>query len=188
MYETIENTLVGSSTKYYKELKGKKVICVDFDNTICLDEWPNVGPIILNAIKVLKEKTKNGHKLILYTQRTKNYPICCKELKEYAEINGCQLNIEDGPQCDNVDILTPAMDVCKEHGIEFDAYNKNPEWELMTQDNSRKVFADYFIDDHSVGMKYIVIRNSNGEMCKTCDWQFIDEWFVQEGLYKEKVL
>jgi hypothetical protein len=80
------------------------------------------------------------------------------------------------------------MDVCKEHGIEFDAYNKNPEWELMTQDNSRKVFADYFIDDHSVGMKYIIIRNSNGEMCKTCDWQFIDEWFVQEGLYKEKVL
>ena len=65
---------------------------------------------------------------------------------------------------------------------------KNPEWELMTQDYSRKIFADYFIDDHSVGMKYIIIKNSNGEMCKTCDWQFIDEWFVQEGLYEEKVL
>ena len=96
--------------------------------------------------------------------------------------------MENGTQCDNVDILTPAIDICREHGIEFEAYNKNPEWELMTQDYSRKIFADYFIDDHSVGMKYIIIRNSNGEMCKTCDWQFIDEWFVQEGLYKEKVL
>ena len=78
MYETTENTLVGSSNKYFRNLKNKKVICVDFDNTICLDEWPNVGPIILNAIKVLKELTKNGHKLILYTQHTNNYPICCK--------------------------------------------------------------------------------------------------------------
>ena len=58
MYETIENTLVGSSNKYFRNLKNKKVICVDFDNTICLDEWPNVGPIILNAIKVLKELAK----------------------------------------------------------------------------------------------------------------------------------
>ena len=38
MYETIENTLVGSSNKYFRNLKNKKVICVDFYNTICLDE------------------------------------------------------------------------------------------------------------------------------------------------------
>ena len=41
--------------KYYNELNGKKVICVDFDNTICLDEWPYVGPVIEDGIRVLKE-------------------------------------------------------------------------------------------------------------------------------------
>ena len=63
-----------------------------------------------------------------------------------------------------MDILTPAIDICREHGIEFEAYNKNPEWELMTQDYSRKIFADYFIDDHSVGMKYIIMQTLQMEL------------------------
>ena len=87
-----------------------------------------------------------------------------------------------------VDILTPAIEVFTDNGISLYAINENYLWEDITKDNSRKIYADYFIDDHSVGMKYVIIENKFGEKCKVCDWKYIDEWFVQEGLYKNKVL
>lgn len=165
--------------KYYKDLNGKKVICIDFDNTVCLDEWPYIGPVIPEAISVLKELQRNGHKLILFTQRSDTYPICCKELMEYSKDKRISFT---------VDILSDAIQVFRDNGIQLDDTNQNDDWEFLTGDHSRKVFADYFIDDHNVGMKYIIVENKFGEKCKQCDWKFIDEWFVQEGLYKEKVL
>ena len=102
---------------------------------------PNADRMLLadcfgNTVCVGLEAKEND--IIIY------FPVDGELSKEYAEINGCHFNVENGPQCDNVDILTPAIDICREHGIEFEAYNKNPEWELMTQDYSRKIFADYF--------------------------------------------
>ena len=166
---------------YFKLLNNKKVICVDFDNTVCLDEWPYVGPVFEDAIKVLKELIHNGHKLILFTQRSSNYPICCEELKEYSiKEHGMNMGV--------VDILTPCIKLLNDNNIGLSDVNQNTLWEEMTNDNSRKVFADYFIDDHNVGMKYKIITNKFGEQCKACDWNFIDEWFVNEGLYDKKVL
>ena len=37
--------------RYYNKLNGKKVICIDFDNSVCLDEWPYIGPVIEDSIK-----------------------------------------------------------------------------------------------------------------------------------------
>lgn len=176
--------------KYYKELNGKKVICVDFDNTVCLDEWPYIGPVIKDAIKVLKELQKNGHRLILYTQRTAYYPICCKELQEMVDNNKLSIRYRDlasGYSIKTVDILSDAMKVFEDKNIELEDVNMNIRWEGATHDDARKVFADYFIDDHNVGMKYKIVENKFGEKCKVCDWRFIDEWFVSEGLYNEKV-
>lgn len=164
-----------SSEKYYKDLNGKKVICVDFDNTICLDEWPYIGPLIPGAKEVLNKLKEAGHKLILYTQRGYNYPIYCKELQEYAKGTG---------ELTTVDLLSPAISVCK-NNIDFNDVNENFKWELLTNDNSRKIYSDYIIDDHSVGMKYNIIKNKFGEDCKVCDWKFIDKWFLSEELYKE---
>lgn len=167
--------------RYYNKLNGKKVICIDFDNSVCLDEWPYIGPVIEDSIKVLKELQNNGHKLILFTQRSTNYPTTCESLYNYSiEKHGMDMG--------TVDILTPAIEVFTNHGISLYAINENCLWENYTEDNSRKVYADYFIDDHSVGMKYVIIENKFGEKCKVCDWKYIDEWFVQEGLYKNKVL
>lgn len=180
-----------SSEKYYKELNGKKVICVDFDNTICLDEWPYIGPVIKDAIKVLKELQRNGHRLILFTQRTTFYPICCKELQEMIDNNGLPIRYRDlsrNQSIKTVDILSDAIKVFEDNHIELEDFNMNLRWEGATHDNARKVFADYFIDDHSVGMKYNIVENKFGEKCKVCDWQFIDKWFVQEGLYPKPVL
>ena len=80
-----------------------------------------------------------------------------------------------------------AMKVFEDKNIELEDVNMNIRWEGATHDNARKVFADYFIDDHSVGMKYKIVENKFGEKCKVCDWRFIDEWFVSEGLYNERV-
>ena len=179
-----------SSDKYYKELNGKKVICVDFDNTVCLDEWPYIGPVIKDAIKVLKELQKNGHRLILFTQRTAYYPICCKELQEMIDNNKLPIRYRDlasGYSIKTIDILSDAMKVFEYKHIELEDVNMNIRWEGSTHDDSRKVFADYYIDDHNVGMKYKIVENKFGEKCKVCDWRFIDEWFVSEGLYNERV-
>jgi len=180
--------MITDAEYYYYLLNHKKVIATDFDNTICLDEWPYVGPIIEDSIPVLKELKKNGHRLILYTQRSKNYPICCPELEEYQKLYTHFRNYDKCYDAYRVDILTDAIKVCNENGIVFDDINRNQLWEANTQDDSRKLFADYFIDDHNVGMKYNIVTNKFGEQCKVCDWKFIDEWFVNEGLYKNKVL
>ena len=183
--------MINSTQKYYDNLNGKKVIAVDFDNTVCLDEWPEIGPVFKDAIKVLKELKRNGHKLILFTQRTTSYPICCKELQEMIDkdplLKGYR-SINKNQNISTVDILSDAIKVFYDNKIQLDDYNMNIIWERETHDNSRKLFADYFIDDHNVGMQYKIIVNKNGESCKACDWNFIDDWFVKEGLYRKNVL
>ena len=182
--------MIDSAQRYYDKLNGGKVIAVDFDNTVCLDEWPEVGPLFEDAVKVLKELTKNGHHLILYTQRSRRYPICCPELeqfiKDYPERK--IINTEFGFLRNEADILTDAYKIFTDNYIKLWDCNRNFEWETISTDHSRKLFADYFIDDHNVGMQYKIIVNKNCESCKACDWNFIDDWFVKEGLYKNKVL
>lgn len=167
--------------KYYKELNGSKIICVDFDNTICLDEWPWVGPLIPGAIDVLKSLVNAGHKLIIYTQRSCHYPICCQELVKYSK----ELYDVD---VDSVDLLTPAIKICNDNGVRFWDINQNTVWEYYTHDNSRKVFMDYLIDDHVVGTKRLDVTNNFGEVCHVVDWFEIDRWCLQEGLYKDSAL
>lgn len=175
--------------EYYDKLAGKKVIAIDFDNTVCLDEWPYIGPVINDAISVIKELARNGHRLILFTQRESQYPICCKELQEYTKTHGSFMVHGDGrvPGGLRTDILSDAIKIFDDNNIELTAINRNPDWEYTSKDYGRKLFADYFIDDHNVGMKYIIVINKFGEKCKVCDWKFIDEWFVNEGLYKNRV-
>ena len=166
------NKISFGADRYYKAIKKSKIICVDFDNTVCLDEWPYVGPIIPGAIEVLKALENGGHKLILYTQRTTHYPICCKELYEYSNNSMSE-----------VDILTPAINVFKENGINLFDVNANSLWENETKDNSRKVFMDYLIDDHAVGTTRYRCKNSHGELCKFVNWWEIDNFCLEEKLY-----
>lgn len=181
--------MINSAQQYYDKLNGGKVIAVDFDNTVCLDEWPEVGPLFEDAIKVLKELIKNGHKLILYTQRSMSYPICCPELEQFIKDYPKREFISSlGFSHNKADILTDAINIFKNNDVELWDINCNSSWETLTFDCSRKLFADYFIDDHNVGMQYKIIVNKNGESCKACDWNFIDDWFVKEGLYRNKVL
>lgn len=44
-------------------------IAVDFDGTLCTEEYPNIGLPKPTVIKLVKDAKKAGHNLILYTCR-----------------------------------------------------------------------------------------------------------------------
>lgn len=97
-------------------------IAVDFDGTIVTHEYPKIGKEIPFATDTLKMLAKDNHRLILWTVR-------------------------EG------ELLQEAIDWCKKRGVEFWAINKDyPEESADNNQNfSRKLKADYFIDDRGIG-------------------------------------
>lgn len=102
-----------------------KIYAVDFDGTLCDSNYPEFGDPIQRVIDFCKEKQREGHKLILWTCRT-------------------------GKPLDD------AVMWCTEHGLYFDAVNDNlPELNKLYGNNSRKVYADFYIDDKNIDMQLI---------------------------------
>lgn len=50
-------------------LKSSKIIAVDFDGTLCENKWPETGEANKELIDYLRDRQKNGDKLILWTCR-----------------------------------------------------------------------------------------------------------------------
>lgn len=97
-------------------------IAVDFDGTIVTHKYPLIGEEIPFAVDTLKMLQRDHHKLILWSVR-------------------------EGK------LLEDAVEWCRERGVVFYAVNRDyPE---ETTDNnphfSRKLKADYFIDDRNLG-------------------------------------
>lgn len=112
-----------------------EVFAVDFDGTLCENAWPDIGEPHFDIINWVKQLKSDGHKIILWTCREGN-------------------------------ALNNAIGWCASHGIFFDAINDNLE-EHKTQfgGNSRKILADYYIDDKAIypsAMPFIVERRNNG--------------------------
>ncbi|HAQ21131.1 MAG TPA: hypothetical protein DCR40_18140 [Prolixibacteraceae bacterium] len=100
------------------------ILAIDFDGTIAVDRFPEIGKPIPQAFDTLSHFKAAGHKLILWTCR------------------------EDSP---GRKYLTEAIEFCRNYGIEFDAVNDNlPDAPFCDKGNSRKVYADYYIDDKSM--------------------------------------
>ena len=96
------------------------VYAIDFDGTLFTNKYPEVGEPIWSTINWVKRQKENGHKFILWTCRCGKY-------------------------------LTEAINACKKVGIVFDAVNNNVEEKLSVyKDDSRKVGADYYIDDKAL--------------------------------------
>ena len=94
-----------------------KIYAVDFDGTLCENAWPEIGKPNYMLIQILKALREKGDKIILWTCRTANR-------------------------------LNEAIAWCKEQGLEFDAVNENlPEIIGQFGTESRKVFADVYVDD-----------------------------------------
>lgn len=99
------------------------IIAVDFDGTIVEHRYPQIGKEIPFAIATLKRLQDEHHLLILWSVR-------------------------EGK------LLDEAVEYCRQRGVEFYAVNSNYPEESMSEEHScgcRKLKADLFIDDRSVG-------------------------------------
>ncbi len=108
----------------------KKIYALDFDGTLVIDKFPAIGSPRSDIINFAKKKKQEGHYLILNTMREG------QRLKE-------------------------ALAFCKRYGIEFDAVNDNLEFmKERYQNNPRKIYADYYIDDHNLCWCEIIKESS----------------------------
>lgn len=98
------------------------VIAVDFDGTVVEHRYPEIGEELPFATETLRMLIKDQHRLILWTVR-------------------------EG------DLLKEAVDWCHERGVDFYAINRDYPEEEEDKNNhfSRKLKADYFIDDRGIG-------------------------------------
>lgn len=95
------------------------IYAVDFDGTLCEDKWPEIGVSNTKLIEFLKAERKAGNKVILNTMREEK-------------------------------LLYEAIRWCRVFGLEFDAVNDNlSELQKRFGNNPRKIYADYYIDDHN---------------------------------------
>lgn len=105
-------------------MKKNKIIAVDFDGTLCRGAWPEIGEPNTRLIEDLKRRKKQGDKIILWT---------------------CRVD----------EMLTAAVEWCRAFGLEFDAVNENlPETIEYFGNDSRKIYADEYIDDKSPTVKH----------------------------------
>lgn len=98
------------------------IIAVDFDGTIVEHKYPEIGTELPFATETLRMLIKDQHKLILWSVR-------------------------EG------ELLEEAVEWCRKRGVEFYAINRDyPEEERGNNNHfSRKLKADYFIDDRNIG-------------------------------------
>lgn len=101
-------------------------IAIDFDGTIVQHEFPDIGPPGINAFYWMKKWKEHGAKLMLWTMRS------------------------DGQKQKYPNVLSDAVNFCKNNGIEFDSVNKGIGDRAWT--SSPKINAKIYIDDAAFGV------------------------------------
>lgn len=100
-------------------------VAVDFDGTLVQNEFPKIGEPKQQVIDLVLKLQKAGAKLILWT---------CRAGK----------------------VLEEAVEWCADQGIYFDAINENlPEVQKEWGGDTRKVMADYYLDDKNIGLSML---------------------------------
>lgn len=96
------------------------IIAVDFDGILVEDKFPDIGLERKETTRLIKQVIERGHEVILWT---------------------CRVN----------ERLKEAIAWCEEREIRFCAVNNNsPQNQIDYPTNSRKVYADVYIDDHNL--------------------------------------
>lgn len=99
------------------------IYAIDFDGTLAETRFPEIIGPKEKMVEFVKAIQAAGHKTILWTSRA-------------------------GEDLDN------AVEWCREQGIIFDTVNENiPEHTAKWGNDTRKVYADYYIDDKAITVK-----------------------------------
>lgn len=97
-----------------------KIIAVDFDGTLCVNAWPEIGAPIKETIDYLKTMKQQGARIILWTCRAGDK---LNDAIKWCEEQGIVLDAVN----DNLPDLTEAFG-----------------------SNTRKVYADIYLDDKAL--------------------------------------
>lgn len=141
-------------------------ICIDFDGTCVTHEFPLIGKDI-GAVPVLKKLVEAGHRLILFTMRSRQQSKT--DFSEYF------------PEGISGTFLDDAIGWFQEHGIDLYGINENPTQKEWT--SSPKAFGQLYIDDCGLNIPLI----DDPEMSKKpfVDWVKVDKLLMERGDYGE---
>lgn len=109
------------------------IIAVDFDGVLCDNDFPGIGLPKYEVISLVRQLIDLEQEVILWTSRTD------------AE-------------------LESAVKWCSDYGLHFCAVNENApsniaKYREKYPNGTRKVFADTYVDDHSLG--YVINRKAD---------------------------
>lgn len=109
------------------------IIAVDFDGVLCENKFPKIGRPRYLVISLIKQLITLGNEVILWTSR-------------------------------NGEELQAAVNFCSNYGINFcnvngPAPSNEKEYKDAYPTQSRKIYADVYIDDHN--LEYIIDDGSN---------------------------
>lgn len=144
------------------------IIAVDFDGTCVTHEFPRVGKDT-GAAPVLKKLTDNGHKLILYTMRSRR--------REGAiDVDSDELY----PTIHGTDVLQDAIDWFMKNDIPLYGINVNPTQKNWT--DSPKPYAHLYIDDAALGIPL----KRDGNYRPYVDWVEVEKMLKNMGYFRGK--
>lgn len=101
------------------------IFAVDFDGTLCKEQWPGIGPPNMTLINYLIEARKDGNEVILWTMREED---ALQEALDWCESFGLTFDAVN----DNLE-------------RQQKKYGNNP----------RKISADWYIDDHNAPLGFM---------------------------------
>lgn len=105
--------------------KKNDIIAVDFDGTLCVNAWPEIGEPIHSVINYVKRRQANGARIILWTNRT---GTALENAVKWCEENGIVLSAVN----ENLPEIIEAFD-----------------------GESRKIFANEYLDDRALSPETI---------------------------------
>jgi hypothetical protein len=108
--------------------KKARIIAVDFDGTLCEDEYPGIGAPNVPLLALLKDEAINGAKIILWTCRTGEL---LEQAAEWARRRGVPLAAVN----ENL-----------------------PESMERFGGDTRKVFADVYVDDRARDVRSLMLE------------------------------
>jgi len=141
-------------------------IAVDFDGTCVTHAYPEIGKDI-GAVPILKRIVERGHKLILLTMRS--HP---KNGQDSPNLK--QQGLTPIPK--TRDTLNEAIEWFRNNGVELYAVNENPSQYGWT--NSKKVYANLYIDDAALGVPLKFDETGRGYV----DWETVERVLELYGI------